>query len=94
MSRTRDEKRGERRERARLPSIRAKTEKLIRITDERGRAPRQRRRYPPAFLYATSEYRPAIQETGTIAVAYLGLVLLGVPMSVTGVALLSSESGA
>jgi len=30
----------------------------------------------------------------TIAVAYLGLVLLGVSMSVTGVALLSSESEA
>jgi hypothetical protein len=46
------------------------------------------------LFHATSEYRSAIQNTGTIAVAYLGLVLLGVSMSVTGVAFLSSESGA
>lgn len=45
------------------------------------------------FLHATSEYHSAIQDMGTIAVAYLGLVLLGVSMSVTGVALLSSGKG-
>ena len=45
------------------------------------------------FLHATSEYHSAIQDMETIAVAYLGLVLLGVSMSVTGVALLSAEGG-
>jgi Ni,Fe-hydrogenase I cytochrome b subunit len=45
------------------------------------------------FLHATSKYHAAIQDMGTIAVAYLGVVLLGVSMSVTGVALLSAEEG-
>lgn len=45
------------------------------------------------FLHATNEYHSAIQDMETIAVAYLGLVLLGVSMSVTGVALLSSGKG-
>jgi hypothetical protein len=41
------------------------------------------------FLHTTSKYHSAIQDIGSIAVAYLGLVLLGVCISVTGVALLS-----
>lgn len=45
------------------------------------------------FLHATDESHSAIQGMGTIAVAYLGVVLLGVSMSVTGVALLSAEEG-
>ena len=45
------------------------------------------------FLHATSEYHSAIRDMGTIAVAYLGLVLLGVSISVTGVALLTAEGG-
>lgn len=40
------------------------------------------------FLHTTNEYHSAIQDIGSIAVAYLGLILLGVPISVTGVALL------
>ena len=38
------------------------------------------------FLHTTSRYHSAIQDIGSIAVAYLGLVLLGVSVSVTGVA--------
>ncbi|WP_318570551.1 hypothetical protein [Salinigranum marinum] len=40
------------------------------------------------FLHTTDKYHSAIQDIGSIAVAYLGLVLLGVSVSVTGVALL------
>jgi hypothetical protein len=40
------------------------------------------------FLHTTNEYHAAIQDIGSIAVAYLGLVLLGISVSVTGVALL------
>jgi hypothetical protein len=40
------------------------------------------------FLHTTNEYHSAIQDMDSIAVAYLGLILLGVSISVTGVALL------
>ncbi len=36
---------------------------------------------------ATDPYHSAIQDIGSIAVAYLGLIILGVSVSVTGVAL-------
>ena len=40
------------------------------------------------FLHTTDQYHSAIQDLGSIAVAYLGLILLGLSVSVTGVALL------
>lgn len=40
------------------------------------------------FLHTTNKYNAAIQDMESIAVAYLGLILLGVSISVTGVALL------
>lgn len=40
------------------------------------------------FLHTTNEYHSAIQDIGSIAIAYLGLILLGVSISVTGVAVL------
>ena len=40
------------------------------------------------FLHTTNKYHSAIQDIGSIAVAYLGLILLGVSVSVTGVALI------
>jgi hypothetical protein len=40
------------------------------------------------FLHTTDQYHSAIQDLGSIAVAYLGFILLGVSVSVTGVALL------
>lgn len=40
------------------------------------------------FQHTTNEYHSSIQDLGSIAVAYLGLILLGVTVSVTGVALL------
>jgi len=40
------------------------------------------------FQHTTNKYHSAIQDIGSIAVAYLGLILLGVSVSVTGVALL------
>jgi hypothetical protein len=42
------------------------------------------------FLHTTNKYHAAIQDMESVAVAYLGLVLLGVSVSVTGVALLVS----
>ena len=44
------------------------------------------------FLHTTNQYHSAIQDLGSIAVAYLGLVLLGIAFSVTGVALLTKDS--
>ena len=38
--------------------------------------------------HTTNKYHSAIQDIGSIAVAYLGVILLGVSVSVTGVALL------
>jgi hypothetical protein len=40
------------------------------------------------FLHTTNKYHSAIQDLGSIAVGYLGLILFGVSVSVTGVALL------
>ncbi|QLD86603.1 hypothetical protein HWV23_12985 [Natronomonas halophila] len=40
------------------------------------------------FLHVTDEYHSAIQDIGSIAIGYLGLILLGVSVSVTGIALL------
>lgn len=40
------------------------------------------------YSHTTDEYHSAIQDIGSIAFAYLGLILLGVSISVTGVALL------
>jgi Zn-dependent protease with chaperone function len=44
------------------------------------------------FLHTTNKYHAAIQDMESIALAYLGLVLLGVSISVTGVALLVSRN--
>ena len=41
--------------------------------------------------HTTSEYHSAIQDIGSIAVAYLGVILLGLCVSVTGVAVLLSD---
>ena len=38
------------------------------------------------FGHVTNEYHSAIQDIGSIAFGYLGLILLGVAVSVTGVA--------
>jgi len=43
------------------------------------------------FQHTTNEYHSAIQDIGSIAVAYLGLVLLGVSVSLMGVAVLLSR---
>ena len=40
------------------------------------------------FVHVTDEYNSAILDMGSIAIAYLGLILLGLSVSVTGVALL------
>lgn len=40
------------------------------------------------LLHVTNKYHAAIQDIGSIAIGYLGLILLGVSVSVTGVALL------
>lgn len=40
------------------------------------------------FVHVTDEYNSAILDVGSIAIAYLGLILLGLSVSVTGVALL------
>jgi len=40
------------------------------------------------FQHTTNKFNSAIQDMGSIAVAYLGLILLGIAVSVTGVALL------
>jgi hypothetical protein len=44
------------------------------------------------FLHTTNKYHSAIQDMGSIAVGYLGLILLGVSVSVTGIALLLSAN--
>lgn len=36
------------------------------------------------LLHVTSEYHSAIQDIGSIAVGYLGIILFGVSISVTG----------
>lgn len=43
------------------------------------------------FLHVTNEHHAQIQEIESIAVGYLGLILLGVSVSVTGVALLVND---
>jgi hypothetical protein len=40
------------------------------------------------FTHVTNKYHSAIQDLGSIAVGYLGIILLGVSVSITGVALL------
>jgi hypothetical protein len=40
------------------------------------------------FAHTTDKYHSAIQDIGSIAVAYLGLILFGISVSVTGVAVL------
>jgi len=45
------------------------------------------------LLHTTNEYHSAIQDLGSIAVGYLGLILFGVSVSVTGVALLLRDRG-
>ena len=42
------------------------------------------------FSHVTNEYHSAIQDMGSIAVGYIGLILVGVSVSLTGVALLLS----
>lgn len=44
------------------------------------------------FAHTTDEYHSAIQDIGSIAVAYLGLILLGATVSITGVAVLLSAN--
>ena len=44
------------------------------------------------FAHVTSEYHAAIVDIGSIAVGYLGLILLGMSVSITGVAILLSEA--
>jgi hypothetical protein len=40
------------------------------------------------FAHMTDEYHSAIQDVESIALGYLGLILLGMSVSITGVALL------
>ncbi|OYR58027.1 hypothetical protein [Halorubrum halodurans] len=40
------------------------------------------------FAHVTDEYNAAIQDVGSIALGYLGLIVFGLSVSVTGVALL------
>ncbi len=40
------------------------------------------------YQHTTNRYHSAIVDIGSIAVAYLGLILLGISVSVTGIALL------
>lgn len=40
------------------------------------------------YFHVSNRYHSSIQDIGSIAVAYLGLIILGVSVSVTGVALL------
>ena len=40
------------------------------------------------FLHTTNKYHSSIQDIGSMAVGYVGLILLGISVSVTGVALL------
>ncbi|WP_311174150.1 hypothetical protein [Halobellus ordinarius] len=40
------------------------------------------------FSHTTNQYHSAIQDLGSIAIAYLGLILLGISVSLTGLALL------
>ena len=40
------------------------------------------------FQHTTNEYHSAIEDIGSIAVAYLGLIIVGLSISVSGVALL------
>lgn len=42
------------------------------------------------LLHTTNQYHSSIQDLGSIAVGYVGLILLGISVSVTGVALLLS----
>lgn len=42
------------------------------------------------YQHTTNKYHSAIGDIGSIAVAYLGLILLGIAVSVTGIALLLS----
>jgi len=44
------------------------------------------------FQHTTNEYHSAMQDIGSIAIAYLDLILLGVSVSVTGIALLLRTS--
>jgi hypothetical protein len=44
------------------------------------------------FTHVTNKYHSAIQDIGSIAVGYLGLILLGASVSITGVALLLREN--
>lgn len=39
------------------------------------------------FLHVTNKYHAAIHDVGSMALGYLGLILLGVSVSLTGVAL-------
>jgi len=39
------------------------------------------------FLHTTNQYHSSIQDIGSIAVGYLGFILLGISVSLTGVAL-------
>lgn len=45
------------------------------------------------LLHVTSKYHSAIQDIGSIAVGYLGIILFGVSISVTGGALVVGAKG-
>ena len=45
------------------------------------------------FAHVTSRYNAAIQDIESIAVGYLGLIVFGATISITGVALLVSARG-
>jgi len=44
------------------------------------------------YQHTTNKYHSAIADIGSIAVAYLGLILLGISVSVTGIALILSTN--
>ncbi|UWG47553.1 hypothetical protein HSRCO_1269 [Halanaeroarchaeum sp. HSR-CO] len=44
------------------------------------------------FMHVTDEYHSAIGDIGSIAVGYLGIILLGLSVSITGVAVLLNNS--
>jgi hypothetical protein len=44
------------------------------------------------LMHTTNQYHSAIHDIGSIAVGYVGLILLGVSVSLTGVALILSAN--
>lgn len=44
------------------------------------------------LLHVTSKYHAAIQDIDSIAVGYLGIILLGIAVSISGIALILSKA--